>query len=74
MHDGVFERAVSTFDDDVSNATALFEPAGGGSMRTNEFRRVGYPSPAGVSPAPRAASVSGWRGAVADPRHGDAPA
>jgi hypothetical protein len=28
----------------VSNATALFEVAGGGSFRTNEFRRVGYPS------------------------------
>ena len=42
--DGVFDRAVSMFDNDVSNATALFELAGGGSMRTNEFRRVGYPS------------------------------
>ncbi|WP_298866375.1 Gfo/Idh/MocA family oxidoreductase [uncultured Microbacterium sp.] len=42
--DGVFDRAVSQFDNDYSNATALFELAGGGSMRTNEFRRVGYPS------------------------------
>ncbi|MFB9377572.1 Gfo/Idh/MocA family protein [Kineococcus gynurae] len=42
--DGVFDRSVSMFDNDVSNATALFELAGGGSMRTNEFRRVGYPS------------------------------
>ncbi|WP_432520143.1 Gfo/Idh/MocA family protein [Kineococcus sp. SYSU DK006] len=42
--DGVFDRAVSMFDNDVSNATALFELADGGSMRTNEFRRVGYPS------------------------------
>jgi predicted dehydrogenase len=42
--DGVFDRAVSRFDNDYSNATALFELAGGGSMRTNEFRRVGYPS------------------------------
>ncbi|MGW0812172.1 Gfo/Idh/MocA family protein [Streptomyces viridiviolaceus] len=42
--DGVFDRAVSRFDNDVSNATALFEVAGGGSFRTNEFRRVGYPS------------------------------
>ena len=42
--DGVFERSVSMFGNDVSNATALFELAGGGSMRTNEFRRVGYPS------------------------------
>ncbi|GAA3753982.1 Gfo/Idh/MocA family oxidoreductase [Microbacterium kribbense] len=42
--DGVFDRTVSQFDNDLSNATALFEMAGGGSMRTNEFRRVGYPS------------------------------
>jgi predicted dehydrogenase len=42
--DGVFDRDISMFDNDVSNATALFELAGGGSMRTNEFRRVGYPS------------------------------
>jgi predicted dehydrogenase len=42
--DGVFDRTVSMFDNDVSNATALFEVAGGGSFRTNEFRRVGYPS------------------------------
>ncbi|MFZ3599357.1 Gfo/Idh/MocA family protein [Streptomyces sp. BH104] len=42
--DGVFDRTVSDFDNDISNATALFEVAGGGSFRTNEFRRVGYPS------------------------------
>ncbi|WP_156761083.1 Gfo/Idh/MocA family protein [Microbacterium karelineae] len=42
--DGVFDRDVSMFDNDFSNATALFELAGGGSMRINEFRRVGYPS------------------------------
>ncbi|MFI1092454.1 Gfo/Idh/MocA family protein [Streptomyces sp. NPDC020917] len=42
--DGVFDREVSQFDNDVSNATALFEVAGGGSFRTNEFRRVGYVS------------------------------
>lgn len=42
--DGVFDRSVSRFDNDVSNATALFEVAGGGSFRTNEFRRVGYPA------------------------------
>ncbi|RRR95625.1 Gfo/Idh/MocA family protein [Glycomyces terrestris] len=39
--DGVFDKAVSMFDNDFSNATALFETADGGSMRTNEFRRVG---------------------------------
>lgn len=42
--DGVFDTAVSMFDNDFSNMTALFELAGGGSMRINEFRRVGYPS------------------------------
>lgn len=42
--DGVFDREVSQFGNDFSNATALFEVAGGGSFRTNEFRRVGYPS------------------------------
>lgn len=39
--DGVFDKSVSMFDNDFSNATALFETACGGSMRTNEFRRVG---------------------------------
>jgi predicted dehydrogenase len=42
--DGVFDKAVSQFGNDFSNATALFEVAGGGAFRTNEFRRVGYPS------------------------------
>jgi predicted dehydrogenase len=42
--DGVFDRDVSMFGNDFSNATGLFEVAGGGSFRTNEFRRVGYPS------------------------------
>ena len=42
--DGVFDKEVSMFDNEFSNATALFEVAGGGSFRTNEFRRVGYPS------------------------------
>jgi len=42
--DGVFDRGISQFDNDISNATALFELAAGGSMRINEFRRVGYPS------------------------------
>lgn len=42
--DGVFDRDVSMFHNDFSNATALFELHGGGSMRINEMRRVGYPS------------------------------
>ncbi|MFD4960348.1 Gfo/Idh/MocA family protein [Microbacterium sp. NPDC058389] len=42
--DGVFDRDISQFGNDFSNATALFELAAGGSMRINEFRRVGFPS------------------------------
>jgi predicted dehydrogenase len=42
--DGVFDTEVSMFDNDFSNATALFELSEGGSMRINEMRRVGYPS------------------------------
>ena len=43
-NDGVFDREVSMFDNDISNATALFEMSDGGVMRINEMRRVGYPS------------------------------
>ncbi|GAB3561970.1 Gfo/Idh/MocA family protein [Spelaeicoccus albus] len=43
--DGVFDGDVSRWGNDFSNATALFELADGGVMRTNEMRRVGYPSP-----------------------------
>lgn len=42
--DGVFDREISMFDNDFSNATALFALSEGGSMRINEMRRVGYPS------------------------------
>ena len=42
--DGVFDREVSMWDNDISNATGLFELADGSIMRTNEMRRVGYPS------------------------------
>lgn len=42
--DGVFDKSVSQFDNDFSNATALFKMSDGGAMRTNEMRRVGYPS------------------------------
>ncbi|WP_048555361.1 Gfo/Idh/MocA family protein, partial [Nostocoides japonicum] len=45
LNDGVFDTSVSMFDNDFSNMTGLFELAGGGSMRINEFRRVGYPAP-----------------------------
>ncbi|WP_087483645.1 Gfo/Idh/MocA family protein [Brachybacterium massiliense] len=44
LEDGVFDREVSMWDNDISNATALFELADGGAVRTNEMRRVGYPS------------------------------
>jgi len=43
--DGVFDRQISQFDNDFSNASALFELDNGGVMRINEMRRVGYPSP-----------------------------
>ncbi|BCW20402.1 oxidoreductase [Arthrobacter sp. NtRootA9] len=43
-NDGVFDKDVSMFGNDFSNATALFELNDGGAMRTNEMRRVGYPS------------------------------
>ena len=42
--DGVFDREVSMFGNDFSNMTGLFEVAGGGAFRVNEFRRVGFPS------------------------------
>ncbi|MGG5170721.1 Gfo/Idh/MocA family protein [Pseudarthrobacter sp. J1738] len=42
--DGVFNKDISMFNNDFSNATALFEMNDGGAMRTNEMRRVGYPS------------------------------
>ena len=42
--DGVFDTKVSMFENDFSNMTALFSLNTGGSMRINEFRRVGYPS------------------------------
>src|SRR5579875_1319919 len=42
--DGVFDKSVSDFDNDLSNASALFELDNGGIMRINEMRRVGYPS------------------------------
>jgi predicted dehydrogenase len=42
--DGVFDKSVSMFDNDFSNASALFELADGATMRINEMRRVGYPS------------------------------
>ncbi|HSU48720.1 MAG TPA: Gfo/Idh/MocA family oxidoreductase [Arthrobacter sp.] len=42
--DGVFDKDVSMFNNDFSNASALFELNDGGAMRINEMRRVGYPS------------------------------
>lgn len=42
--DGVFDKSLSIFDNDVSNASALFELSNGGAMRINEMRRIGYPT------------------------------
>ncbi|MDN5820386.1 MAG: Gfo/Idh/MocA family oxidoreductase, partial [Brachybacterium sp.] len=42
--DGVFDKDVSMFGNDVSNAFALFGMDNGGAFRTNELRRVGYPT------------------------------
>lgn len=42
--DEIFDRSISAFDNDFSNETALFELADGGVVRTNEMRRVGYPT------------------------------
>ena len=42
--DGVFDKDVSLWQNDISNASALFKMSDGGAMRTNELRRVGYPS------------------------------
>ena len=42
--DGVFDKDVSMFGNDFSNSPALCELNDGGVMRTNEMRRVGYPS------------------------------
>lgn len=42
--DQVFDRQVSMFGNDFSNMTALFALGDGGTMRTNEFRRVGHPA------------------------------
>lgn len=44
-NDGVFDRDISRFDNDFSNASALFELDNGTAVRINEMRRVGYPSP-----------------------------
>jgi predicted dehydrogenase len=42
--DGVFDASVSMWGNDFSNETALFSTANGGAIRTNEHRRIGYPS------------------------------
>lgn len=38
--DGVFDRALSRFDNDFSNETALFRTSDGATARINEFRRI----------------------------------
>lgn len=43
--DGVFVPSVSRWQNAFSDESALFETADGAAIRTNEFRRVGYPAP-----------------------------
>jgi predicted dehydrogenase len=42
LGDGVFQRDVSMWKNELSNETALFRTSDGGMARINEFRRVGY--------------------------------
>lgn len=42
--DGVFDKAVSLWENHFSNETALFTTEDGGSMRINEMRRIGVPT------------------------------
>jgi predicted dehydrogenase len=42
--DGIYDRQLSAFGNDFSNESALFELSDGGVLRTNEMRRVGYPT------------------------------
>lgn len=42
--DGVFDADVSLWGNTFSNQSALFATADGGSMRINEFRRIGVPN------------------------------
>lgn len=42
--DGVFDADVSLWANTFSNQSALFATADGGSMRINEFRRIGVPN------------------------------
>ena len=46
--DGVFRKEVSLWQNDLSNETALFRTSDGGSVRINEFRRVGLSGGASV--------------------------
>lgn len=43
-NDGVFDAEVSRWRNTFSNESALFTTADGGSMRINEFRRIGVPN------------------------------
>jgi predicted dehydrogenase len=42
--DGIYDAELSAFGNDFSNESALFELSDGGVLRTNEMRRVGYPT------------------------------
>jgi predicted dehydrogenase len=42
--DGIFDKALSHWNNNFSNETALFRTSDGGTVRINEFRRVGIRS------------------------------
>lgn len=46
--DGIFDKALSHFDNDFSNQTALFRSSDGAMCRANEFRRVTGKDPLAV--------------------------
>ncbi|MFA7231524.1 MAG: Gfo/Idh/MocA family oxidoreductase [Victivallaceae bacterium] len=42
VDDGIFDKKISMWNNNISNQTALFQMSNGGMARTNEFRRVGF--------------------------------
>jgi predicted dehydrogenase len=56
--DGIFDKAVSFFDNDFSNESALFRSSEGGMCRANEFRRITGGDPLAVQ-GTKAAFIDG---------------